>query len=93
MTALFFDDIIAFKEMMYEQRSAETEKDMKRRKREGRYCRACHNQTLRAAGGGWAGRSTLEGHQRGVFSGGEIQRLRRLRQEAHTPTVLVAVSD
>ncbi len=93
VTALFFDDIIAFKEMMYEQRSAETEKDMKRRKREGRYCRACHNQTLRAAGGGWAGRSTLEGHQRGVFSGGEIQRLRRLRQEAHTPTVLVAVSD
>ena len=35
----------------------------------------------------------LEGHSRGVFSGGEIQRLRRLRQEAHTPTVLVAVSD
>lgn len=34
MTALFFDDIIAFKEMMYEQRSAETEKEMKRRKRE-----------------------------------------------------------
>ncbi len=51
MTALFFDDIIAFKEMMYEQRSAETEKEMKRRKREGRYCRACHNQTLRAAAG------------------------------------------
>ncbi len=49
--------------------------------------------TLRAVGGAWAGRSTLEGHQRGAFSGGEIQRLRRLRQEAHTPTVLVAVSD
>ena len=34
LTALFFDDIIAFKEMMYQQRSAETEKEMKRRKRE-----------------------------------------------------------
>ena len=34
VTALFFDDIIAFKEMMYQQRSAETEKEMKRRKRE-----------------------------------------------------------
>ena len=34
MTALFFDDIIAFKEMMYQQHSAETEKEMKRRKRE-----------------------------------------------------------
>ena len=34
MTALFFDDIMAFHEMMYQQRSAETEKEMKRRKRE-----------------------------------------------------------
>ncbi len=34
VTALFFDDIMAFKEMMYAQRSAETEKEMKRRKRE-----------------------------------------------------------
>ena len=34
VTALFFDDIIAFKEMMYQQRSAETEKEIKRRKRE-----------------------------------------------------------
>ena len=34
VTALFFDDIIAFKEMMYQQRSAETEKEMNRRKRE-----------------------------------------------------------
>ena len=59
----------------------------------GRYCKACHNQTLRAVGGALAGRYTLEGHSRGAFSGGEIQRLRRLRQEAHTPTVLVAVSD
>ena len=42
-----------------------------------------------AAGAGQA----LKGHLRGAFSGGEIQRLRRLRQEAHTPTVLVAVSD
>ncbi len=33
MTVLFFDDIIAFKEMMYQQRFAETEKEMKRRKR------------------------------------------------------------
>ncbi len=49
--------------------------------------------TLRAGSWGCAGRHTLEGHQRGAFSGGEIQRLRRLRQEAHTPTVLVAVSD
>lgn len=32
--ALFYDDIVAFKEMMYAQRSAETEKEMKRRKRE-----------------------------------------------------------
>ena len=29
----------------------------------------------------------------GAFSGGEIQRLRRLRQEGLTPTALVAVSD
>ena len=34
VTALFFNDIIAFKEMIYEQRSAETEKEIKRRKRE-----------------------------------------------------------
>jgi len=34
VTALFFDDIMAFHEMMYQQRSAETEKKMKRRKRE-----------------------------------------------------------
>ena len=34
VTALFFDDIMAFREMMYQQRSAETEKEMKRRKRE-----------------------------------------------------------
>ncbi len=32
--ALFFDDIMGFKEMMYQQRSAETEKEMKRRKRD-----------------------------------------------------------
>ncbi len=32
MTALFFNDIMAFHEMMYQQRSAETEKEMKRRK-------------------------------------------------------------
>ncbi len=34
VTALFFDDIMAFHEMMYAQLSAETEKEMKRRKRE-----------------------------------------------------------
>ena len=34
VTALFFDDIRAFHEMMDQQRSAETEKEMKRRKRE-----------------------------------------------------------
>ena len=34
VTALFFDDIMAFREMMYQQRSVETEKEMKRRKRE-----------------------------------------------------------
>ncbi len=34
VTALFYDDIMAFKEMMYAQRSAETEKEMKRRKHE-----------------------------------------------------------
>ena len=50
-------------------------------------------QTLRAGARGRAGRHTLEGRLRGAFSGGEIQRLRRLRQEGHTPTVLVAVSD
>ena len=60
---------------------------------EFRCCKACHNQTLRAVGRACARRHTLEGHLRGVFSGGEIQRLRRLRQEGHTPTVLVAVSD
>ena len=35
----------------------------------------------------------LKGHPKGAFSGGEIQRLRRLRHEAHTPNVLVGVSD
>ena len=34
VTALFFDDIMAFREMMYQQRSVETEKEMKRKKRE-----------------------------------------------------------
>ncbi len=34
VTALFFDDIMAFHEMMYQQRSAETEKEIKRRKRQ-----------------------------------------------------------
>ncbi|GFI62141.1 hypothetical protein IMSAG049_01314 [Clostridiales bacterium] len=34
MITLFFDEIMAFHEMMYAQRSAETEKEMKRRKRE-----------------------------------------------------------
>ncbi len=34
VTALFFDDIMAFREMMYRQRSVETEKEMKRKKRE-----------------------------------------------------------
>ncbi len=34
MTALFFDDIMAFYEMIYQQRSAETAKEMKHRKRE-----------------------------------------------------------
>ncbi len=34
VTALFFDGIMAFHEMMYQQRSTETEKEMKRRKRE-----------------------------------------------------------
>ena len=34
VTALFFDDIMSFHEMMYQQRSAETEKEVKRRKRE-----------------------------------------------------------
>ena len=52
-----------------------------------------NNQTLRVVARGRAGRYTLEGRSRGAFSGGEIQRLRRLRQEGHTPTVLVAVSD
>ncbi len=43
---------------------------------------------------GWqSGGIGLKGHLRGGFSGGEIQRLRRLRQEALTPTVLAAVSD
>lgn len=37
--------------------------------------------------------TNLEGRLRGAFSGGEIQRLRRLRHEAHTPSVLVVVSD
>jgi len=40
-----------------------------------------------------AGRRGLKGRLRGAFSGGEIQRLRRLRHEAHTPNVLVGVSD
>ena len=35
----------------------------------------------------------LKGRLRGAFSGGEIQRLRRLGHEAHTPNVLVGVSD
>ena len=35
----------------------------------------------------------LKGHPKGAFSGGEIQRLRRLGHEAHTPNVLVGVSD
>ena len=52
-----------------------------------------NNQALRAVDRGRAGKYTLEGRSRGAFSGGEIQRLRRLRQEGHTPTVLVAVSD
>ena len=47
--------------------------------------KACHNQTLRAVARGYAGRHTLEGRLRGAFSGGEIQRLRRLRQEGHSP--------
>lgn len=34
VTVLFFDDIMAFKEMIYAQRYAEAEKEMKRRKRE-----------------------------------------------------------
>lgn len=34
MTVLFYDDIMVFQEMMYTQRSTETEKEMKRRKRE-----------------------------------------------------------
>lgn len=34
VTVLFYDDIMAFQEMMYAQRSTETEKEMKRRKRE-----------------------------------------------------------
>ena len=33
VTALFFDDIMAFREMMYQQRSVETEREMKRKKR------------------------------------------------------------
>ena len=44
-----------------------------------------HRTTLRAVARGRAGRHTLEGRSRGAFSGGEIQRLRRLRQEGHTP--------
>ncbi len=43
-------------------------------------------------GSGWGGRG-LKGRLRGALSGGEIQRLRRLRHEAHTPSVLVGVSD
>ncbi len=35
----------------------------------------------------------LKGHPKGAFSGGEIHRLRGLRHEAHTPNVLVGVSD
>ena len=35
----------------------------------------------------------LKGRRGGALSGGEIQRLRRLRHEAHTPSVLVGVSD
>ncbi len=46
-----------------------------------------------AGRGPGAGSMGLKGHPKGAFSGGEIQRLRRLRHEAHTPNVLVAVSD
>ncbi len=46
-----------------------------------------------AARGPGAGGRGLKGHPKGALSGGEIQRLRRLRHEAHTPNVLVAVSD
>ncbi len=45
-----------------------------------------------AARGPGAGGMGLKGRLRGAFSGGEIQRLRRLRHEAHTPNVLVGVS-
>jgi site-specific DNA recombinase len=34
VTALFFDDIMAFHEMMQQQRSARTEKEIQRRERE-----------------------------------------------------------
>lgn len=34
MTAFFFDDIIAFKKIMYQQLSTEMEKEMKRKKQE-----------------------------------------------------------
>ena len=46
-----------------------------------------------AGRGPGAGRRGLKGHSKGAFSGGEIQRLRRLGHEAHTPNVLVGVSD
>ena len=46
-----------------------------------------------AGRGPGAGRRGRKGHPKGVFSGGEIQRLRRLGHEAHTPNVLVGVSD
>jgi len=46
-----------------------------------------------AVRGPGAGSMGLKGHPKGAFSGGEIQRLRRLRHEAHTPNALVGVSD
>ncbi|MDE6971313.1 MAG: hypothetical protein K2P69_16415 [Eubacterium sp.] len=53
------------------------------------------HKTVCVTAGRWpgAGSMGLKGHPKGAFSGGEIQRLRRLRHEAHTPSVLVAVSD
>ena len=48
---------------------------------------------MTAGQGSGADSMGLKGHPKGAFSGGEIQRLRRLRHEAHTPNVLVGVSD
>ena len=53
----------------------------------------CADVCVTGGRGPGAGGRGLSGRLRGVFSGGEIQRLRRLRHEAHTPNVLVAVSD